>query len=203
LKLKQTLTLLAQGDEQAASELFKTYAPKIRLFIRLKFQFSPEDVDDILAETFLRFFRSIIKQQYRQDANIQTYLSKIAYNESLRLIEKHKAENQQRVHGNWEEIASLLDQQISPDDPKKALLYQQCIDCLTHSLDDFSQDTRDLNKAKDCITALTLKIEGWSIKEIAQTLQRSESASKQLLYSCRQRLRPYLKTCQALCDIDD
>ena len=200
---QHALTALKQGDEQAATYLFTTYSPKIRLFIRLKFQFSPEDTDDILAETFLRFFRSIIKGQYRQDANIQTYLYKIAYNESLRFIDKHKTEKQQRIYSNWEEIDSLLDQQISPDDPQKTLLYQQCIECLEHSLNDFSHNSHNKNAAKDCIRALTLKIEGRSIQEIAQILQRSESASKQLLYSCRQRLKPYLEICKTLCDIDN
>ncbi len=59
-------------------------------------------IDDVAQETYLRAYRSLVKQKFRGDSKIQTWLYAIARNESLRMnsklvreenkIQKHKEE---------------------------------------------------------------------------------------------------------------
>ena len=69
--------------------------------------------------------------------------------------------------------------------------------CLAKALDKLEK-TR--HKKDDCLTALTLKGEGWLIEEIAQKIGRTVKATRQFLYECRKKLKPYMQPCLEDCD---
>ena len=45
-------------------------------------------IDDVVQETYLRAYRSLIKNSFRGDSSVQTWLYAIARNESLRMMKK-------------------------------------------------------------------------------------------------------------------
>lgn len=50
----QLLDRIKRGDQSAFGFLFKTYAPRLRLFAR-RFTLSPDAADDLVQECFIRF----------------------------------------------------------------------------------------------------------------------------------------------------
>ena len=51
----QLLDRIKRGDQSAFGFLFKTYAPRLRLFAR-RFTLSPDAADDLVQECFIRFW---------------------------------------------------------------------------------------------------------------------------------------------------
>lgn len=61
-------------------------------------------IDDIVQETYIRAYRSLVKGKFRNEASMSTWLYTIARNESLRMLkklnreeEKHRKEQERQV----------------------------------------------------------------------------------------------------------
>jgi RNA polymerase sigma-70 factor (ECF subfamily) len=67
----------ASGDERAFREVFETYEPLLRKLIFRNLG-SREDAEELVATTFLRFWRSA--SQYRGLSSLRSYLTRIALN---------------------------------------------------------------------------------------------------------------------------
>jgi RNA polymerase sigma factor (sigma-70 family) len=50
-------------------------------------------IDDVVQETYLRAYRSLIKNSFRGDSSVETWLYAIARNESLRMMKKINRED--------------------------------------------------------------------------------------------------------------
>ena len=79
--------------EEAFSELLDLYQQRLYWHIR-KIVLTHENTDDVLQNTFLRIFRGI--QSFQGKSSLLTWMYRIAYNESLRFLEKNKQANATR-----------------------------------------------------------------------------------------------------------
>ncbi|MFC2109835.1 RNA polymerase sigma factor [Bacteroidota bacterium] len=77
----------AKTRDKAFSELLDMYQQRLYWHIR-KFVVTHENTDDVLQNTFVRVFKSL--PNFQQKSSLHTWMYRIAYNESLRFLEKEK-----------------------------------------------------------------------------------------------------------------
>lgn len=85
--------------ERAFSELLDLYQERIYWHIR-KMVYAHDDANDILQNTFIRVYRSIDK--FEGKSSLMTWIFRIAYNESLRFLEREK----KRRHQSMEDVSA-------------------------------------------------------------------------------------------------
>ena len=73
--------------EKAFAKLLDMYQERLYWHIR-KIVGTHENADDVLQNTFIRIYRSIAK--FKQDSSMLTWMYRIAYNESIRFLDKEK-----------------------------------------------------------------------------------------------------------------
>ena len=83
----------------AFSELLDAYQERLYWHIR-KLVVTHENADDVLQNTFIRVYKSIDK--FEGKSALHTWMYRIAYNESMRLIEKNK----KKSYASIDEISS-------------------------------------------------------------------------------------------------
>jgi RNA polymerase sigma-70 factor, ECF subfamily len=83
----QLVGKMRQGDERALAELIDRHQEAVARVINSMLGFVPE-ADDICQEVFLRFWYSIDK--YRHEAEVRTYLTRIAINLSINELNRRK-----------------------------------------------------------------------------------------------------------------
>ena len=85
--------------DTAFSELLDTYQECLYWHIR-KIVITHENADDVLQNTFIRIYKNIAN--FQEKSSLHTWMYRIAYNESLRFLEK----NNKKLHENIDEISS-------------------------------------------------------------------------------------------------
>jgi RNA polymerase sigma-70 factor (ECF subfamily) len=85
--------------EIAFSELLDVYQERLYWHIR-KMVTTHENADDVLQNTFIRVYKSIAN--FQEKSSLHTWMYRIAYNESLRFLEK----NNKKSHENIDEISN-------------------------------------------------------------------------------------------------
>ena len=88
-----------KDKDRAFSELLDVYQERMYWHIR-KIVLTHEDANDVLQNTFLRVYRNI--EKFEGKSSLLTWIYRIAYNESLRFLEKEK----KRRHSSMEEVSS-------------------------------------------------------------------------------------------------
>lgn len=73
--------------DTAFSELLEVYQERLYWHIR-KIVLTHENADDVLQNTFIRIYRSI--QNFQEKSSLHTWMYRIAYNESIRFLEKNR-----------------------------------------------------------------------------------------------------------------
>ena len=81
-KLKDT-----KLKDSAFSELLDCYQERLYWHIR-KIVITHENADDVLQNTFIRVYKSIAN--FKEKSSLHTWMYRIAYNESLRFLEKSR-----------------------------------------------------------------------------------------------------------------
>lgn len=166
-------TLLEQirhGDKKAMKELYCHYSGYLNA-VCSRYIACDEDVRDVLQESFIKIFSSIDKFSYKGDGSLKAWMSKIAVNESLTLLNKK------------EKLAIV---QYESDIP----------DTIDDNDDDEGPDTGDIPVR--AIQAMIRKLptgyrtvfnlyvfEGKSHKEIAKMLNLKESSSASQLHRAK------------------
>ncbi|PWG06444.1 RNA polymerase sigma factor [Polaribacter aquimarinus] len=85
--------------DKAFSELLDVYQERLYWHIR-KLVVTHENADDVLQNTFIRVYKSI--QNFEGKSALHTWMYRIAYNESMRLLEK----NNKKSFESIDEISS-------------------------------------------------------------------------------------------------
>ncbi|NMH88848.1 RNA polymerase sigma factor [Flavivirga algicola] len=80
----------AKGKEKAFAKLLDLYQERLYWHIR-KLVITHENADDVLQNTFLRIYKSL--PNFKQQSSLHTWMYRIAYNESLRFLEKNNKQN--------------------------------------------------------------------------------------------------------------
>jgi RNA polymerase sigma factor (sigma-70 family) len=83
----------------AFSELLDGYQERLYWHIR-KIVITHENADDVLQNTFMRVYKSIAN--FQEKSSLHTWMYRIAYNESLRFLEK----SNKKLHENIDKVSS-------------------------------------------------------------------------------------------------
>ena len=72
---------------KAFKDLIDLYQERLYWHIR-KIVITHDNANDVLQETFIRIFKGI--QNFKENSSLHTWMYRIAYNESIRFLEKNK-----------------------------------------------------------------------------------------------------------------
>jgi RNA polymerase sigma-70 factor (ECF subfamily) len=173
------VTAIQAGVPEAFAQLYATYSPRLYRTI-IAITKNPEDAQDALQETFLRVH--LRSHAFEGRSSIYTWLSRIAINSTLMILRKRRTRPE-----------VLFDPQ--PDDRCETIFFELRDPAPNpEEACDFRQ--RQI-KTLLAIRRLDPKLQAplrmmvnreWSVKEISQALNISESAVKSRLNRARQRL---------------
>lgn len=175
---------LRAGDREEFSRLVDTYSGRI---YRLAYKMLgiPTDAEDVLQNTFLKAFQHL--KDFEGRSSLSTWLYRIASNEALMLLRKHRPE-------------IILSDIVPEDDDNSDYFPVQFTDWCCLPEDEFlsSESQAALDRAvrhlpeTQRIVFVLRDIEGLSIQETSQALNLSETAVKTRLLRARLRLREEL-----------
>jgi RNA polymerase sigma-70 factor (ECF subfamily) len=165
----------AQGDCKAHEILYRAFATPV-YSVCLRFTRVPAQAEDLLQETFIEIMRSIAA--FRGDAPIGAWIRRIAVTKSLMFLRSAWHSRGQSLDDDWDNIT-----------PGRAE---------SHGISRHPEEAIDLDQALANLPAVSRAVvwlhdvEGFTHKEIAGMLGKTESFSKSQLSRAYQRLRPML-----------
>lgn len=89
---------LLNQKEKAFKELLDLYQKRLYWHIR-KMVITHENANDVLQNTFLRIYKSL--PGFKQKSSLNTWMFRIAYNESLRFLEQEK----KKTHSSIDDLS--------------------------------------------------------------------------------------------------
>ena len=172
----QALVAKAQaGDREAFGGLVARYEDQLRerLGLRMRWQVRGKtELDDVLQETFLRAFESIAHFKWHDENRFIRWLLSIAENRIRDTVKGPRGKEVFEFHEqSTAECAS----------PSRLARRDERFDRLKESLAHLSADHREV--------ILLSRIEGLKIREVAQRMNRSQSAVKNLLLRALHELK--------------
>lgn len=179
----ELINQLKTGNEDSYKSLVETYKDKV-LNTCFHFLHDKPDAEDLAQEVFIEIYRSI--DSYRGDAQLSTWIYRIAVNKSLDFLRKKKRKKR------FAYVVSLFSdsddepelQLPAPDNPQKDLEQKERIEILNQALSELPENQK---------VAITLsKYEGFSNKEVAEIMAISISAVESLVHRAKKNLQKKL-----------
>lgn len=180
-----SLEALRQGDRGEFARLVETYSPMIYR-LGLKMLDNPQDVEDMLQETFFKAYRHL--KDFDGRSSISTWLYRIATNEALMALRRKRPDTIS--------FDEPLADEAEPQEPLQ--IVDWC--CMPEEEMMSAEGRLYLDKAVNQLPAslrvvfLLRDIEGLSTHETAEVLNLSEMAVKTRLSRARLQLRETLST---------
>lgn len=165
----------AAGDVRAHEIIYRSFAAPV-YSICLRFTKVPAHAEDLVQETFVEIMRSIAK--FRGEAALGSWIRRIAVTKSLMFLRSAWTKRSQALGDDWDDMT-----------PGEAV---------SHGISSHPDDAIDLDAAlanlPDVGRAVVWlhDVEGFTHKEIAALMGKTESFSKSQLSRAYQRLRPML-----------
>ncbi len=165
----------ARGDIRAHEILYRAFSAPV-YSICLRFTKAPAQAEDLVQETFIEIMRSIAN--FRGDAAIGSWIRRIAVTKSLMYLRSAWTKRGQALADGWDDTTS--------GEP------------VSHGISSHPDDAMDLDAAlanlPDVGRAIVWlhDVEGYTHKEIARLMGKTESFSKSQLSRAYQKLRPML-----------
>jgi DNA-directed RNA polymerase specialized sigma24 family protein len=182
---KEALKLMRKNNSKGLEFFHRKYFSRVKkAILSIKNERINEYVaDEICNDTFFQFYHTI--KYFKEECSVLTWLNRLAYQETLKQlrIKKIPIEN------------ISIDKFLEENDKlEKDDCYQYCIRTY------ISSNRKKLYK--NCLENLTFFYQGYSIKEIAQKINRSFSATTSFLSSCRKTFKQnsLLKKCWEDCN---
>lgn len=156
-----------KNDSKSQEQLYHLYS-RLVMGICLRYTKSKYDAEDVLQEIFIKIFQNI--QQYRNEGSFEGWVRRISVNTCLKKIQKDKVIYQEEINDNL---------------PEK-------------SIDENALEKMAVNELVAIINLLPLGyktvfnlfvVEGFSHKEIAETLNISEGTSKSQFFYAKKMLK--------------
>lgn len=170
---------LKQGSQQAFRTLAEQYSQKV-VSTCYRFVKNSEDAEDIAQEVFLEVYKSI--RMFRSDADLNTWLYRIAVNKSLDFLRRKK--RKKRV-ADLRSLFQFTKSAVSTDSsPQTQLEDQERQEILRQQIDLLSENQH--------IALILSQYEQLSNARIAEIMGTSESAVESLLHRARENLRKNL-----------
>lgn len=164
-----------RGDAKAHEILYRAYSSPV-YSVCLRFTRVPAQAEDLLQETFIEVIRSICN--FRGDAPIGMWIRRIAISKALMFLRSAWHARGQSLDDDWEEMT--FDSRSAAQASSR---HEQAMD-LDAALADLPAVARAVVWLHD--------VEGYTHKEIAGLMGKTESFSKSQLSRAYQRLRPLL-----------
>lgn len=176
------LDRLRHHDEVAFTEFFETYADRVyRLAIGLLKQ--EDDAEEVVQATFISAFEAI--DRFEPQAQISTWLYRIAYNHALMLIRRRHTVDSlpEEEEGAAPFPVQLVDWSNLPD---QLVLSDEAQEVLRAAINELPMGLRAAFILRD--------VEGLSTSECAHVQNLTNVACKVRLHRARLRLREQLST---------
>lgn len=169
---RELLSRARQGDQQALREIVEHNSQQVARTVMGMLGNSPE-VEDIGQEVFIQFFKSL--PNFRGEAKISTYLTRIALNLAINEIRRRRKERQNQ------EVAAEENWIISPGATEKERDFQRLVrQALLKLAPSFRQ-----------VVILRL-VNGYSTQEVAEILRLPQGTVLSRLARAQQKLREIL-----------
>jgi RNA polymerase sigma-70 factor (ECF subfamily) len=172
----QLLQEIHDGEELAAEELFRRYAPRLLEFVRRRWPAvlaSRLDPEDVVQSAFRSFFRHANQGMYEVSKNddlwnlfIVICLNKIRVQYARHCAARRDARKTQSANGDW--LKALW----SDPDVTLDLTMREAVERLP----------------LDHRRVAELRLQGYEVAAIAELIGRSRRTVERLLQECRQRL---------------
>ena len=149
----------------AFSELLDVYQERLYWHIRKIVQ-THENADDVLQNTFIRVYKSI--NNFQEKSSLHTWMYRIAYNESMRFLEKNKKKSYDNIDDVKSSHLEVLfeDEYFNGDEIQKKL----------HKIiDSFTEKQKRVFHLK--------YFDDLSFRQISELLEISESTLKSIYYT--------------------
>jgi RNA polymerase sigma-70 factor (ECF subfamily) len=165
----------ARGDSRAHEIIYRAFSAPV-YSLCLRFTRVPAQAEDLVQETFIEIMRSIAK--FRGEAALGSWIRRIAVSKALMYLRSAWTARGQSLGDDWHEV--------TPGDVG------------SHGVPSRPDDALDLDAALANLPATSRvvvwlhDVEGFTHKEIAVLMGRTESFSKSQLSRAYQRLRPML-----------
>lgn len=167
----------AQGDVRAHEIIYRAFSAPV-YSICLRFTKVPAHAEDLVQETFIEILRSIAK--FRGEAALGSWIRRIAVTKSLMFLRSAWTKRGQSLADGWDDMT-----------PGEAV---------SHGVSNHPDDALDLDAAMANLPDVSRAVvwlhdvEGFTHKEIAGLMGKTESFSKSALSRAYQRLRPLLSS---------
>jgi len=166
----------ARGDARAHEILYRAFATPV-YSLCLRFTRVPAHAEDLVQETFIEVMRSI--GQFRGEAAVGSWIRRIAVTKALMFLRSAWTARGQSLGDGWDDM--------TPGD------------AASHGISRHPDDALDLDAALANLPSVSRAVvwlhdvEGFTHKEIAAAMGKTESFSKSQLSRAYQRLRPMLE----------
>lgn len=175
----------ARGDARAHEVIYRAFSTPVYT-ICLRFTRVPSNAEDLLQETFIEVMRSIA--QFRGEAPLGSWIRRIAVTKALMFLRSAWHSRGQSLDDDWQDVT-----------PGKAA---------SHGASERPDQAMDLDAALANLPPVSRAVvwlhdvEGFTHKEIAAFMGKTESFSKSQLSRAYLRLRPLLSpdTGKAACE---
>ncbi|NIL95340.1 MAG: sigma-70 family RNA polymerase sigma factor [Woeseiaceae bacterium] len=165
----------ARGDARAYEIIYRAFAAPV-YSLCLRFTKVPAQAEDLVQETFIEIMRSIAK--FRGEAALGSWIRRIAVSKALMHLRSAWTAKGQALADDWHEVTpGDVSSHGVPSQPDEAL--------------DLDMALANLPSTSRAVVWLH-DVEGFTHKEIAALMGRTESFSKSQLSRAYQRLRPML-----------
>jgi RNA polymerase sigma-70 factor, ECF subfamily len=167
----------ARGDSRAHEILYRAFATPV-YSLCLRFTRVPAHAEDLVQETFIEVMRSI--GGFRGEAAVGSWIRRIAVTKALMFLRSAWTSRGQGLGDDWDDR--------TPGD------------ALSHGISRHPDDALDLDAALASLPSVSRAVvwlhdvEGFTHKEIADLMGKTESFSKSQLSRAYQRLRPMLES---------
>ena len=177
---------LQVGEEQAFDEFVTRYTSNVYALL-FRLTENAEEAQDLTQETFLRAFNAI--KNFRGDADLKTWLYRIAVNESrnrFRWWKRRKSNVTISLDAETNYNESPLSERIADDsaNPEAETLRHERESALRKALSELSTNFREVIILRD--------IEGLSYEEVASALETNVGTVKSRIARGREELRKKL-----------
>jgi len=165
----------ARGDARAHGIIYRAFATPV-YSVCLRFTKVPAHAEDLVQETFIEVMRSIAK--FRGEAALGSWIRRIAISKALMFLRSAWTARSQSLGDDWNDV--------TPGD------------AASHGISRHPDEALDLDAALANLPSVARAVvwlhdvEGFTHKEIAGLMGRTESFSKSQLSRAYQRLRPML-----------
>ncbi len=165
----------ARGDARAHEIIYRAFSAPV-YSLCLRFTRIPAQAEDLVQETFIEIMRSIAK--FRGEAALGSWIRRIAVSKALMYLRSAWTARGQSLADDWHDV--------TPGD------------VASHGVSSHPDTALDLDAALANLPAVSRTVvwlhdvEGFTHKEIAALMGRTESFSKSQLSRAYQRLRPML-----------